>query len=89
VEDRSIQKAADQPCESFKKQQTLNDGPTNNLRPPSKRFMGREKIRERLRGFFAASDAARSRRRDYVLYGAGGFGKTQICLKFAEECAGM
>ncbi|GFF84777.1 hypothetical protein IFM47457_06586 [Aspergillus lentulus] len=74
----------------FKKQQTLKSvlgGPSKQLKSPSKQFTGREDFIQQLRLFFSSTAVPRVHRRDFVLYGPGGFGKTQICLKFAEECA--
>ncbi|KAL3454410.1 hypothetical protein BJX65DRAFT_301051 [Aspergillus insuetus] len=82
--------ASNLPYEPHKKLQMLDDTTSlKHLRHPSKNFVGREEFRERLRRAFAAPASPRTRRRDFVLYGAGGFGKTQICLKFAEECSSM
>jgi Holliday junction resolvasome RuvABC ATP-dependent DNA helicase subunit len=48
-------------------------------------FTGREDIIERLKDHFAGGDGCR---KSFLLYGMGGIGKTQICLKFVEEMAG-
>ncbi|KUJ10917.1 HET-domain-containing protein [Mollisia scopiformis] len=52
-------------------------------------FTGRADFISRLRDFFGPETTSRLRRRDFVLYGLGGCGKTQICLKFAEESTHM
>ena len=53
---------------------------------PSTRFTGRtEAIAKLKRHFFTNPDDAVKRRNIFLLYGMGGIGKTQICLKFVEE----
>ena len=53
---------------------------------PSTRFTGRtEAIAKLKRHFFPDTDDAVQRRKSFLLYGMGGIGKTQICLKFVEE----
>ena len=53
---------------------------------PSTRFTGRtEAIAKLKRHFFPDTDDAVQRRKFFLLYGMGGIGKTQICLKFVEE----
>jgi Holliday junction resolvasome RuvABC ATP-dependent DNA helicase subunit len=52
---------------------------------PSPIFTGRETILHRLDVFFAARPSHSSPRREYLLYGLGGAGKSQIALKFAQE----
>lgn len=47
-------------------------------------FTGREVYLDRLRRYFSPRDKA-SPRRCLLLYGLGGVGKTQICLKFVED----
>jgi Holliday junction resolvasome RuvABC ATP-dependent DNA helicase subunit len=51
-------------------------------------FTGREDILERLKDHFAPQDEGDGCRKSFLLYGMGGIGKTQICLKFVEEMAG-
>ena len=54
--------------------------------PPSSRlFTGREDELEKLRQYFGQRDRP-SPRREFLLCGMGGGGKTQIALKFVEEC---
>jgi hypothetical protein len=53
---------------------------------PSPRFTGRSVDLSRLRLYFSAEAAAQRR---FLLYGMGGAGKTQICLKFAEESSDL
>ena len=56
---------------------------------PSNRFTGRTQVVTELkRHFFNTSDSAQ-RRKFFLLYGMGGIGKTQICLKFLEEMADL
>ena len=53
---------------------------------PSTRFTGRtEAIAKLKRHFFPNTDGAVQKRKFFLLYGMGGIGKTQICLKFVEE----
>ncbi|KAF8529510.1 hypothetical protein BU17DRAFT_60307 [Hysterangium stoloniferum] len=54
----------------------------------SPRFTGQDMYLDRLRKFFIHENAATSRKH-LLLYGMGGIGKTQISLKFAEECADL
>ena len=51
-------------------------------------FTGREDILERLIEHFASQDNGDRCRKSFLLYGMGGIGKTQICLKFVEEMVG-
>lgn len=65
---------------------TIADGVSYNPRKHSSpHFTGRREIIARLSNFFALEGEAQRYRRDFVLHGLGGCGKTQICLKFAEE----
>ncbi|KAF4546132.1 putative kinesin, partial [Lasiodiplodia theobromae] len=48
-------------------------------------FTGREQILARLEAFFNAQSGQRLQRKELLLYGMGGAGKTQISLKFAER----
>ncbi|KAF8521436.1 hypothetical protein BU17DRAFT_64929 [Hysterangium stoloniferum] len=50
----------------------------------SPRFVGQEKYLSKLRSFFAPENS-HSMWNHFLLYGMGGVGKTQICLKFIEE----
>ncbi|KAF8161345.1 hypothetical protein B0H34DRAFT_673310 [Crassisporium funariophilum] len=49
----------------------------------SQRFMGRKHVLEKLKAHFASR--VNGDRRYFLLYGMGGIGKTQICLKLSEE----
>ncbi|KAK4181732.1 putative calcium-independent phospholipase A2-gamma [Triangularia setosa] len=51
---------------------------------PSQFFTGREDILDRLDRFFTKRDTGGKPRRQFLLYGIGGAGKTQIALKFAD-----
>jgi len=53
-------------------------------------FTGREGFLRNIAGFLKprGKDDVPSRR-EFLLYGIGGAGKTQICLKFAEQYSGM
>lgn len=56
-------------------------------RNPSSAFTQRDEVYTRLREACLPSDdpALQTQQRRFVLYGLGGSGKTQLCLKFAEE----
>ncbi|KAF8529764.1 hypothetical protein BU17DRAFT_79864 [Hysterangium stoloniferum] len=54
----------------------------------SPRFTGQDMYLDRLRTFFIHENIVTSRKH-LLLYGMGGIGKTQISLKFAEECADL
>ena len=51
-------------------------------------FTGREDILQRLKEHFAPRYEGDRGRKSFLLYGMGGIGKTQICLKFVEEMDG-
>jgi hypothetical protein len=53
--------------------------------PSSTNFTGRRDYLTKLRAFFNAESDGPRRRKSFLLYGMGGIGKTQICLKFTEE----
>ncbi|KAF8156917.1 P-loop containing nucleoside triphosphate hydrolase protein, partial [Crassisporium funariophilum] len=50
-------------------------------------FTGRKEVLEQLKVHFAPH--VDRKRRMFLLYGMGGIGKTQICLKFAEEMSDL
>ena len=53
---------------------------------PSTRFTGRTEVIAKLKShFFPNTNDAVPKRKFFLLYGMGGIGKTQICLKFLEE----
>ena len=47
-------------------------------------FTGREDVLNRLENYFEPRGTGRHRRREFLLHGLGGAGKTQLMLKFAE-----
>jgi DNA replication protein DnaC len=51
----------------------------------SANFTGRRDDLTKLRDFFSAESDGPLRRKSFLLYGMGGIGKTQICLRFTEE----
>ncbi|KAM6493363.1 hypothetical protein JOM56_011497 [Amanita muscaria] len=53
------------------------------LRSPSTFFTGRDSYLQSLKDHFSPKSC--SERKKFLLYGMGGIGKTQICLKFIEE----
>ena len=53
---------------------------------PSTRFTGRTEAIAKLKThFFTNAEDIVQKRKVFLLYGMGGIGKTQICLKFVEE----
>ena len=68
---------------------TTFDGVIPLMPNPSNRFTGRTEVIAKLKKHFYTnmSDPA-EKRKNYLLHGMGGIGKTQICLKFVEEMAG-
>ena len=65
---------------------TTPDG-TSPLKPnPSIWFTGHTEVITKLeRHFFTSTNDTVQKRKLLLLYGMGGIGKTQICLKFVEE----
>ncbi|KAF8696436.1 hypothetical protein AX14_001606 [Amanita brunnescens Koide BX004] len=63
------------------------DEPAPTPLPPQKHssplFSGRDVYLQKLRDYFDPNVGGQ--RKSFLLYGLGGIGKTQICLKFAEE----
>ncbi|KAF8989453.1 hypothetical protein BDQ17DRAFT_1373214, partial [Cyathus striatus] len=54
----------------------------------SQNFVRQEIYLERLHEYFSKRNAmTKSRRKMFLLYGMGGIGKTQICIKFCDEMA--
>jgi hypothetical protein len=51
----------------------------------SANFTGRRDYLAKLRDYFSVKPGEPLRRKSFLLYGMGGIGKTQICLKFTEE----
>ena len=52
-------------------------------------FVGRKDVLDKLRKIFIhCADSKLISRRSCLLWGTGGIGKTQICLKFIEEMSG-
>ncbi|KAF8346201.1 P-loop containing nucleoside triphosphate hydrolase protein, partial [Amanita rubescens] len=56
--------------------------PLPHLKHSSTFFMGRDEYLQRLKECFSSTEG---KRKSFLLYGLGGIGKTQICLKFIEE----
>ena len=57
-----------------------NEGDLNNS---STLFTGRDEYLQKLRDYF--SSGIEDQRKSFLLYGLGGIGKSQICLKFIEQ----
>ena len=65
---------------------TTFDGVIPLMPNPSPRFTGRTEVIAKLKShFFTNKNDAAHERKFFLLYGTGGIGKTQICLKFVEE----
>ena len=64
---------------------TTSDGVIPLMPNPSNRFTGRTEYVSKLEKYFCNSDDSTWKRKLFLLYGMGGIGKTQICLKFLEE----
>jgi len=65
---------------------TTSDGVIPLMPNPSTRFTGRVEVIAKLKShFFPKTNDAVQKRKAFLLYGMGGIGKTQICLKFVEE----
>ncbi|KAF8686598.1 hypothetical protein AX14_003831 [Amanita brunnescens Koide BX004] len=55
------------------------------MKHSSAMFSGCVEYLQRLRDYFGSNVGLRGQRKSFLLYGLGGIGKTQICLKFTEE----
>ena len=64
---------------------TMSDGVIPLTPNPSNRFTGRTQVITELKTHFFNTNDSVQRRKFFLLYGMGGIGKTQICLKFLEE----
>ena len=65
---------------------TTSEGVIPLMPNPSTRFTGcTEVIAKLMSHFFIDTNDAVQKRKLFLLYGMGGIGKTQICLKFVEE----
>jgi SpoVK/Ycf46/Vps4 family AAA+-type ATPase len=49
-------------------------------------FTGRTVVLRRLSDFFEKRESNTGPRREFLIHGMGGAGKTQIALKFAQNC---
>ena len=64
---------------------SYGDGMMSNVMPNlSKWFTGRTEVIAKLRGHFSNTNNSAQQRKFFLLYGMGGVGKTQICLKFIK-----
>jgi DNA replication protein DnaC len=59
------------------------------MTPSSAIFTGRRDHLAKLKAYFSVEPNEPLRRKSFLLYGMGGIGKTQICLKFTEENSDM
>lgn len=65
--------------------ETVSPSKSRKYRPlSSPLFTGRQEILGRLENYFQVREAGQHQRREFLLHGLGGAGKTQIMLKFAE-----
>ncbi|KAJ7807724.1 hypothetical protein B0H13DRAFT_2295736 [Mycena leptocephala] len=69
-------------CETLKIFLLSSKSKYNNCPPPSRKFLGRQIILDKMHQYFSQD---LGQQRIYVLYGLGGAGKTQISLKFITE----
>ena len=58
--------------------------PLPHLKHSSTFFVGRDKYLQRLKDYFSIH-VDEGQRKSFLLYGLGGIGKTQICLRFLEQ----
>jgi hypothetical protein len=66
----------------------VQQGPSHKHMPScSPLFTGRKEYLDRLEQYFGRETDRRQRRKRFLLYGLGGTGKSQICLKFIEQSA--
>ena len=61
-----------------------SDGVIPLMPNPSNRFTGRTDVIAKLEQHFSNTNDSAQKRKFFLLYGMGGIGKTQICLKFVE-----
>ena len=66
-----------------------SDGVIPLMPNPSNRFTGRTEVIEKLKRHFFNINNSAQKRKFFLLYGMGGIGKTQICLKFVEEMSDL
>ena len=65
---------------------SMSDGVIPLMPNPSPRFTGRTEVITKLKQhFYTNTNDDAVQRKIFLLYGMGGIGKTQICLKFVEE----
>ncbi|KAF8346214.1 hypothetical protein F5887DRAFT_883986, partial [Amanita rubescens] len=57
------------------------------LKHSSTFFVGRDEYLQRMKDYF--SSHGEGQRKSFLLYGLGGIGKTQICLRFLEQNFGL
>ncbi|KAF8322933.1 hypothetical protein F5887DRAFT_1147756 [Amanita rubescens] len=58
--------------------------PLAPLRHSSTFFVGRDGYLGKMKDYYSSSHVE-GQRKSFLLYGLGGIGKTQICLKFLEQ----
>ena len=61
------------------------DGVIPIMPNPSNRFTGRTEVIAKLKRHFFNTNNSAQKRKFFLLYGMGGIGKTQICLRFIED----
>ena len=64
---------------------TTSDGVIPLMPNPSNRFTGRTEVIAKLKRHFLNTNDSAQKRKFFLLYGMGGIGKTQICLRFVED----
>ena len=65
----------------------MSDGIIPLMPNLSKWFTGRRDVIAKLKRHFFNANGSAQKRKFFLLYGMGGIGKTQICLKFVKEMA--
>ena len=63
----------------------MSDGVIPLMPSPSNRFTGQAEVIGKLKTHFLNTNDSAEKRKFFLLYGMGGIGKTQICLRFVEE----
>ena len=62
-----------------------SDGVIPLMPNPSNQFTRHTEVTAKLKRHFSNTNNSAQKRKFFLLYGMGGIGKTQICLKFVEE----
>ncbi len=82
----NVKPAGEYPDATSASARNRDGAPRNHCPPVTALFKGRRRILERLDAYFGPRPTGPYRRREFLLHGMGGSGKSQIALKFAEMC---